>query len=37
MLSMSIDALFAGIIPFFFICFGIIWLGFKIVDIFKKK
>jgi len=37
MLSMSIDALFASIIPFFFVCFGIIWLGFKIVDIFKKK
>ena len=34
---MSIDALFAGIVPFFFVCFAIMWLGFWIVDLFKKK
>jgi hypothetical protein len=37
MLNVAIDTLFAGIIPFFFVCFGALWLGFKIVDIFKKK
>jgi hypothetical protein len=37
MLSLSIDALAAGIVPFFFVCFGMLWLGFKIIDLFKKK
>jgi hypothetical protein len=37
MLSIAIDALAASIVPFFFVCFGILWLGFKIVDLFKKK
>jgi len=37
MLNVTIDALFAGIVPFFFVCFGIIWLGFWIIDLFKKK
>jgi hypothetical protein len=37
MLSISVDVLAAGIVPFFFACFGALWLGFKIVDLFKKK
>ena len=37
MLNVAIDTVCAGIIPFFFVCFGIIWFIFKIVDIFKKK
>jgi hypothetical protein len=37
MLSIAIDALAAIIVPFFFVCFGILWLGFWIVDLFKKK
>jgi len=36
MMGLSIDALFAGIIPFFFICFGLIWVAFKIIDFLKK-
>ena len=37
MLSIAMDALAASIVPFFFICSGMLWLGFKIVDLFKKK
>jgi hypothetical protein len=37
MLSIAADVLAAWIVPFFFVCFGIMWLGFKIVDLFKKK
>jgi hypothetical protein len=37
MLSIAMDVLAAGIVPFFFVCFGALWLGFKIVDLFKKK
>jgi len=37
MLSVTMDALAASIVPLFFVCFGVIWLGFWIVDIFKKK
>jgi hypothetical protein len=37
MLSIAVDTLAAGIVPFFFVCFGILWLGFWIVDLFKKK
>ena len=37
MLNVAIDALAAGIVPFFFVCFGILWLGFWIADLFKKK
>jgi len=37
MLSIAIDALAASIVPFFFVIMGIMWLGFWIVDLFKKK
>jgi hypothetical protein len=37
MLSITADALAAGIVPFFFVSFAIIWLSFWIVDLFKKK
>jgi hypothetical protein len=37
MLNVAADALAAGIVPFFFVCFGVIWLGFWIIDLFKKK
>jgi len=37
MLSIAADVLAASVVPFFFVCFGIIWLGFWIVDLFKKK
>jgi hypothetical protein len=37
MLNVAADALAAAIVPFFFVCFGIIWLGFWIVDLFNKK
>jgi hypothetical protein len=37
MLSIAADTLAASIVPFFFVCFGMLWLGFKIVDLFKKK
>jgi len=37
MLNVAIDTLAASIVPFFFVCFGALWLGFKIVDLFKKK
>jgi len=37
MLSIAIDALAAGIVPAFFVALGAMWLGFAIVDLFKKK
>jgi hypothetical protein len=37
MLSVSVDVLAAGIVPFFFIVFGLMWLGFAMYDLFKKK
>ncbi len=37
MLSIAADALAASIVPFFFVVFGLMWLGFWIVDLFKKK
>ena len=37
MLSVSIDVLCAGIVPFFFVAFGCMWLACVIADLFKKK
>ena len=37
MLSVSVDVLAAGIVPFFFVSFGLLWLGFQIYDFLKKK
>jgi len=37
MLNVAADVLAASVVPFFFVCFGILWLGFKIIDLFKKK
>jgi len=37
MLSVTMDVLAAGVVPFFFVCFGALWLFFGIVDLFKKK
>jgi hypothetical protein len=37
MLSVSVDVLAAGIVPFFFVAFGVMWLGCVISDLFKKK
>jgi len=34
---MSIDTLFAGIVPFFFVAFGLMWMGFAVYDIIKKS
>jgi len=37
MLSIAMDVLAAGIVPFFFVCFGIVWFAFKVMDLFKRK
>jgi hypothetical protein len=37
MIGLSVDVLFAGIVPFFFVAFGVMWLGCVISDLFKKK
>jgi len=37
MLNVAADALAASVVPFFFVCCGIIWFVFKIIDLFKKK
>lgn len=34
---MNTDILFAVIVPFFFICFGLLWIGFATYDFIKKK
>jgi hypothetical protein len=37
MLSIAADTLAAAIVPFFFIVFGLMWLGFAMYDLFTKK
>jgi hypothetical protein len=37
MLSIAADALAAGIVPFFFVVVGLMWLACTIADLFKKK
>lgn len=37
MLSVSLDAFMAGVVPFFFISYGVIWFAYTIYDVFKKK
>jgi hypothetical protein len=37
MLSIAVDTLAAGIVPFFFVVFGLLWIGFATYDFFKKK
>jgi hypothetical protein len=37
MLSLSVDVLAASIVPFFFVAFGLLWIGFATYDFFKKK
>lgn len=36
-IALSLDVLFAAVVPFFFICFGMLWVAFKIIDFIKKK
>jgi hypothetical protein len=37
MLNVAMDVLAASIVPMFFVVLGLMWLGFWIVDLFKKK
>jgi hypothetical protein len=37
MLNVTMDVLAASIVPLFFVTVGLMWLGFWIVDLFKKK
>jgi hypothetical protein len=37
MLSLSVDVLAAAIVPFFFVAFGLLWIGFATYDFLKKK
>jgi hypothetical protein len=36
-MGFGVDMLFAAVVPFFFICFGMVWVAFQIIDFFKNK